>query len=207
MEGQTEKWYFEHLQKLINDDENIPYKVKFEIKINHSVISSAKNLTLPYKMKAFHICDYESKDMLHIEQFKKVLEELKNVRKINKNLSYKLGYSNLTFDLWIILHKKMQRKLVNHRKNYIADINLAYNENFETIDKYKEEENFKKVLEKITLQDVKTAIKNGNEIRKFNEENNNKERRSFGQVIYYLNNPDVTINECVEQILNECGVV
>ena len=37
MEGETEKWYFEHLQKLINNKEELPCTVKLYIKINKSI--------------------------------------------------------------------------------------------------------------------------------------------------------------------------
>ena len=104
VEGETEKWYFEHLQNLINLNKEIPYTVKFDIKINKSIISRAKGISAIYKTKAFHICDYESNDDVHVEQFERILKELKDVRKINKNIKYVLGYSNFSFDLWIILH-------------------------------------------------------------------------------------------------------
>lgn len=207
VEGETEKWYFEHLQKLINNTDKIPFKVKFDISINKSIISRAKSISAPYKIKAFHICDYESNEDIHVMQFNKVLEELKDVRKINKNINYSLGYSNFSFDLWIILHKKQQKASISHRKQYVNGINRAYNEKFQFIDEYKEEKNFKKILLKITLKDVVTAIKNGAEIRKMNEQNSKENYRKYGIFEYYTENPDVTINECVQQILKECGAI
>lgn len=207
VEGETEKWYFEHLRELINNKEELPCKIKLDIKINKSIISRAKSISAPYKIKAFHICDYESNDDVHTKQFTKVLEDLKNVKKINKNINYKLGYSNFSFDLWMILHKKQQKGMVSHRKQYVDGINEAYNENFQFIDDYKEEKNFKRILSKITLEDVLTAVSNGNEIRKMNEQNSTVYYRKYGQFEYYTENPDVTVNECVEQILKECGAI
>ena len=130
VEGETEKWYFEHLQNLINKNEDLPCKVKFNIKIENSITSRAKTITSPYGSKIFHICDYESNEDCHIEKFNKVLSELNNVKKIKRNLVYKLGYSNYSFDLWMILHKKQQIGPVSHRRQYINGINKAYNENF-----------------------------------------------------------------------------
>lgn len=207
VEGETEKWYFEHLQELINSSEEIPFKVNFDIKINKSIISRAKSISAIYSIKAFHICDYESNDEVHKLQFARVLEELKNVEKINRKINYKLGYSNFSFDLWIILHKKQQKGAVSHRKQYVKGINKAFNENFQFIDDYKEEKNFKRILKQITLEDVITAVNNANEIRKMNEENFKCNYRKYGQFEYYTENPDMTINKCVEQILKECGVI
>ena len=154
VEGETEKWYFEHLQMLINNKEELSYTVKFDIKINKSIISRAKSISAPYKVKVFHICDYESNEEVHTEQFNKILKELKDVKKINKNLVYKLGYSNFSFELWIILHKIKQIGAVSHRKQYVKGINKAFDEKFQFIDDYKEEKNFKRILKKITLEDV-----------------------------------------------------
>lgn len=207
VEGETEKWYFEHLQVLINNKEELLYTVKFDIKINKSIISRAKSISAPYKVKAFHICDYESNEEMHIEQFNKILKELKDVKKINKNLVYKLGYSNFSFDLWIILHKIQQIGAVSHRKQYVKGINKAFGEKFQFIDDYKEEKNFKRILSEITLEDVISAVKNADEIRKMNKENFQCNYRKYGQFEYYTENPDMTINECVKQILKECGAI
>ena len=198
VEGETEKWYFEHLQELINNNKEIPYNVKFDIKINKSIISRAKSITAVYETQVFHICDYESNDAVHIEQFDRVLKELKDVEKLNKRLNYKLGYCNFSFDLWIILHKKQQIGAITHRRQYVRGINDAYEENFQFIDDYKEEKNFKRILSKITLEDVIMAINNGNEIRKNNEQNAKDKCRMYGNFTYYIDNPDMTINECIE---------
>ena len=192
---------------LINNKKELLYTVKFDIKINKSIISRAKSISAPYKVKVFHICDYESNEEVHAEQFNKILKELKDVKKINKNLIYKLGYSNFSFDLWIILHKIQQIGAVSHRKQYVKGINKAFDEKFQFIDDYKEEKNFKRILKKISLEDVISAVNNANEIRKMNEEIFKCNYRKYGQFEYYTENPDMTINECVEQILRECEVI
>lgn len=208
VEGETEKWYLEHLQKLINNTEEIKFKVKFDIEVNKSIISRIKNIvTVSKKTKAFHICDYESNQEIHVKQFEKILEELKNSKTINPNINYKLGYSNFTFDLWIILHKTQKKGTVTDRKKYLTGINKEYNENFQSMKEYKEEKNFKRILTKIELKDVLTAIKNGKEIRERNSKDFKESHRQFGDFEYYTQNPDVTINECIEQILKEVGVL
>ena len=192
---------------MINNSGEIPFKVNFDIKINKSIVSRAKSISAIYSTKAFHICDYESNEEVHRLQFERVLEELKTVRKINKKINYKLGYSNFAFDLWIILHKIQQKGSFIHRRQYVRGINRAFNENFQFIDDYKEEKNFKSILSKITLEDVISAVNNGKEIRKMNEENYQCNYRKYGQFEYYTENPDMTINECVEQILKECKAI
>ena len=89
VEGETEKWYFEHLQNLINENDKIPFKVKFDIKINKSIKSRVKGIPAIYKLKGFHICDYESNEQVHTDQFNIVLDDLKNVKKIKPKLNQK----------------------------------------------------------------------------------------------------------------------
>ena len=40
-----------------------------------------------------------------------------------------------------------------------------------------------------------------------NEKNSKDKYKKYGQFGYYTDNPDMTINECVEQILKECGAI
>ena len=115
--------------------------------------------------------------------------------------------SNFSFDLWIILHKKKQTGKVSHRKQYLSGINNAYSEKFKDMSEYKKEKNFKRILSHIQLEDVITATKNGNLIRKNNELNLQENCRIYGNFKYYTENPDMTINECIEQILKECKII
>lgn len=207
VEGETEKWYFEHLQKLINEDDTIPSTVKFNIKVGQTIHKAAKSISAPFKVKAFHICDYESNHPEHTKKFDYILQQLKTSKDINRNVLYELGYTNFSFELWIIVHKCKQQNLITHRKNYIKGINNAYNEIFEFIDDYKEEKNFKrKILAKIELKDVINAVGNGKEIRKRREENQDK-YSFYGKFKYYIDAPDMTIHSCVEQVLKDCEII
>lgn len=84
---------------------------------------------------------------------------MKEVSKINNSLKYKLGYSNFTFELWIILHKKDLKGPLTDKKQYLKYINEIFDEDFKSLDEYKEEKNFKRVVEQITLEDIINAIK------------------------------------------------
>lgn len=44
VEGQTEEMYLKHLQNLINNNEELTYRVKFDIKVSKSVIRRAKRI-------------------------------------------------------------------------------------------------------------------------------------------------------------------
>lgn len=207
VEGETEKWYFNHLQNLINNSDKASHKVIFNIKISKSITKYAKSTTVIYPSKFFHICDYESNDESHRIQFDNILNELRNVKKINRNINYKLGYSNFSFELWIILHKGKCAKHFSHRRQYLEKINEFYGENFESLTSYKEERNFNKILNQITLDDVIQAVKNGKEIRDINIKDSSQNYRKNGNFEYYTENPDMTIYECVGQVLSECELL
>lgn len=210
VEGYNEKWYFEHLQNLINniDDEN-SHNVKFNIKIDKSPLSRRKSLTLPIlgrqKLKVFHISDYESNNEEHIKNFQTILDELKTIKTKYTDFDYKLGYSNFAFELWLILHKDKGRFSVEDRSRYIEKINTLYGTNFAKLKDSKDEANFSKLLGQITLDDVKTAVKNAHQIRQYQQDigHNLVEYKGFK---YYRENPDLTVNECVEKILKSCGI-
>ena len=76
--------------------------------------------------------------------------------KQQKNIKYQLGYSNFTFELWIILHKKDCFGPFYNRKQYLVPIQQCFNEKFEDLEHYKQENTFKRCLEKLTLNDVKS---------------------------------------------------
>lgn len=41
----------------------------------------------------------QSNDEFHVQQFKQTIDNLKKASAIGKNIVYKFGYSNFTFDL------------------------------------------------------------------------------------------------------------
>lgn len=63
----------------------------------------------------------------------------------------------------------------------------------------------KRILNKIQLEDIIFAVKNGEEIRKRNE-NSNKIVKKSGKILYYEENPDLTIHECIKKILEDVGI-
>ena len=70
------------------------------------------------------------------------------------------------------MHKKKLISPITKNSDYLEHINGAYKTDFESLDKYKQECNFKKqILSGIFLEDVFAAIKFAKEIRKNNEEN------------------------------------
>lgn len=126
--------------------------------------------------------------------------------KQQKNIKYQLGYSNFTFELWIILHKKDCFGPFYNRKQYLVPIQQCFNEKFEDLEHYKQENTFKRCLEKLTLNDVKSAIKRADKLSQQNISDHKKIVKHSGYS-YYRENPALSINEVVKRILTECGIM
>ena len=196
VEGQTEELYLKWLQKTINA-QNSEIQVEFVCKICPPV-KYVKNMN--FKSDIVHICDYEGEN--NSKQFLNILNEMKKAQTL-KNVNYKLGYSNIAFELWIILHKIDYTKELLVPKNYLEPINKAYKEDFQSLDDYKKENNFKKhILEKLTLNDVCSAIKRAKIITNTNKVNY-KEQQNKGYR-YYKENPSLSICDHIQKILKDC---
>lgn len=205
VEGETEQWYFLWLRDQINKVETRTYNASIVVKVQQSPRSFYKGTNSKITPEAIHICDLESTNKFHLEKFQNILEEMKEAKK-QKNIKYHLGYSNFTFELWIILHKKDCFGPLTDRKQYLVPIQQCFNEKFEDLDHFKREDIFKRCLKKLTLEDVKAAIKRADKLTLQNIRDNKKITNHSGYK-YYRDNPALSINEIVERILSECGVL
>ena len=201
VEGETEKWYLDWLQEIINAESSAKYKVSIDAKVEKNPVKRAKAMNVLSATQITHLFDYESDDPVHTTQFVDTLDLLKATSKLGKQIKYKLGYSNFTFELWIVLHKMNCNTCLTHRSQYLSSINKAYDENFENLDKYKHEANFKRVLGKISLQKVKDAIERSKTIMQRNDENKLVLHQYKGYQ-YYKENPSLSIWESIEIIVS-----
>lgn len=205
VEGETEQWYLEWLQRMINAEQKAKYTVKLDSKIQKDPLSRIKRMTIVGRTEITHIFDYESDEEIHVKQFKKALERMKDAQNTGKNIQYHLGYSNFTFELWIILHMADCNSSLVHRRQYLNPLNKAYGENFENLDQYKQENNFKRILSRLTLDNVRQAIGRSKVIMRKNMEMGYKLQQYKGYQ-YYKENPSLSLWEQIERILIECGV-
>ena len=205
VEGETEQWYLKWLQNTINDISERKYNVKLDLKIEKDPLSRAKGITILEKTEIIHIFDKESEEPIHQDQFYKTLKRMKEAQNLGRQIKYQLGYSNFTFELWIILHKIDFNTPLNHRSQYFSFINRAYEEQFSNLDDYKRENNFKQILKKLTIYDVKEAIKRAKDIMNKNKENGYNLENYKGYK-FYKENPSLSIWGIIEKILYECGL-
>ncbi len=83
-------------------------------------------------------------------------------------IKYKLAYSNISFELWILLHKTNCFQSFISNKGYLKLINSNFNQNYSRLREYKKEDNFKRLLNNLNLDDVFQAIIRA---KKINERN------------------------------------
>ncbi|MDR1772524.1 MAG: RloB family protein [Hungatella sp.] len=206
VEGETEKWYLDWLQDLINANPATKYTVKLDSKIQKDPLARAKGLTILGKTEIIHIFDRESEEDVHVSQFKTTLDRMKMAQSIGKSITYHLGYSNFTFELWMILHKCDCNGSLAHRSQYLVPLNKAYNEKFENLDQYKHEDNFKRILKQLTLEHVCVAIQRSKAIMRRNQEAGYI-LQEYKRYKYYKENPALSIWESIEKILRECELL
>lgn len=134
------------------------------------------------------------------------MDNMKKAEQLGKQIKYKSGYSNFTFDLWIILHIADCNASYAHRKQYIIPINRAFGEKFENMDEYKHEDNFKRCLNKMNLSNVIAAIGRAKKIMERNRKNGYTLFQYKGYK-YYKENPSLSAWEAIEKILSDCNLL
>lgn len=205
VEGETEDWYLQWLSKSINASSKAKFKSSFDCKIEKDPLSRAKGISVLGKTEIVHVFDRESEEPVHVQQFATTLERMKEAQQIGKAITYKLGYSNFAFDLWMVLHKADCSGSLSHRHQYLGPINNAFQEHFSDMDEYKKEDNFKRLLGKLTLVDVWAAVGRAERIKERNDENGIPLQRYCGYE-YYTVNPALSVGTVVKNILEKCKV-
>ena len=157
------------------------------------------------KTNVTHMFDFESAEPEYETRFQGTLEKMNRAEKLGKSVKYKLGYSNLTFELWMILHKSSCNRSLSDRKQYLPLINRAYGESFEKLSEYKKENEFKRLLSKLELKDVFAAIERAKRIEAINRENDYTLIKYKG-FSYYRENPALSVWESIETILKDCRI-
>lgn len=205
VEGETEKWYLDWLQNLINATPEATCMVKLDSKIQKDPLKRVKGMTILGKTQITHVFDRESEEPKHTEPFATTLERMKQAQQLGKNIKYSLGYSNFTFELWIILHKADCNDTKSHRRQYLAPLNAAFDETFENLDQYKHEDHFKRTLAQLTLDDVRAAVRRAERIMQRNQENGYVLQKQHGYS-FYRENPSLSLWESIKKILVDCGL-
>lgn len=149
VEGETEKWYLDWLESQINALDEAKFKVKIVSKVQKDPVSFIKKLVVHKKTVLWHLSDIEGNSEEQLRTVHNTLGRLKDAKELGKSIVYKWGYSNLSFDLWMVLHKQNCNAELSSVDGYLNHINRAFSAQFESMKKYKEEANFKHCLNQL----------------------------------------------------------
>ena len=199
-EGLQEEKYLKHLQSLINQNKDAVKRVNFRFSSSNGggplyiVQRSLKSATfanqkeLIKNQKIVAIFDFDFKqDFIEALQY-------------GEKHSIVLGYSNVNFDLWLLLHKKNFQKKITKTNGYEKELRRVYHlENGHNI---KTEENIEKILSQITLEDVKMAITNAKKIEKFHVET----KDYISSLTNHYEQPYIKLYEFIETVLKDVGL-
>lgn len=201
VEGQTEKWYLQWLEEMINKNADILYKAKFDIRVEENPQKRAKQITILKKTAIIHVFDFE--EASNEKNFRNTLDNMRDAQK-GRKIRYDLAYTNFSFELWMILHKKRLAGAQSHKHDYLKHLNMAYGTRFQSLHEYKEEQNFRSLLKSLSLADVNTAIKNADAIMNQKKRDGYQEI-SFRKYTYFSANPALNIQETIKTIFKDVG--
>ncbi|TCL56028.1 RloB-like protein [Hydrogenispora ethanolica] len=196
-EGLQEELYLKHLKKLIHQCESRTYNVDFLFFCcgggNPLIVAeraaSATVYHAEHQMKTA-IFDQDLKE----GQFRQALDKCKEKEVFP-------AYSNLCFDLWLILHKSRFERCVNQPSQYAPIIREIYHLPAEA--DIKEEATILNILSQIQLTDVYQAITYAMEIIQKNSEVG--EPCFTDRSVKYYRNPDLRMHQFIEKVLNDTG--
>lgn len=204
VEGETEKWYLNWLQEQINTCNYANARVEFKVSVEKNPKKKVKSLNIMGKTEIWHVFDFE--EIQNEQSFKKTLDHMKEAEALGKKVVYKLGYTNLTFDLWIILHKQCLKNTLNHKRQYLKELNRVYDEQYVSMNEYKEERNFKRILSKLSLNDVIQAIEYAKDII-YKRSNDGHVEIKYKKYSYYKENPSLSLHIIIAKVLKDVGII
>ena len=207
-----EKMYFDHLAALINTSGQNKFNASmncrkaspssFAKRNAHKDTGCHRGKNLPY----LHIQDIE--DYYDDDERKKFYALLDEIRKTETDfgISYALGYTNYTFELWMLLHVADMKAPVIGRTAYLAPINRHFHRSYTSLDQFKSESEFQGVLDEyVTLDSIRLAVKRAEAIIAQNKADK-KKCENYKKFCFFRDNPDVSVHEIIKIIFDVCGV-
>lgn len=121
-------------------------------------------------------------------------------------MAYDLGYSNYTFELWLLLHVTDMNAPLADRYHYLDYINRAFGTTYKSLSEYKKADNFCQILKDfITLEAVLKAIERSERLR--DRRSKTDSLTEYRGISFYEDNPDTTVDQVVKYILRVCGIL
>ena len=205
-EGETEKWYFQHFKVLVNNSSACTMRLDYEEPfVTKEPLRRAKYISIPFERKWYHIIDQETNSSSDKITFKNNLKNFNDIKKIRKNVKLYLGYSNISFELWLIMHKTNEQPQVHKPSQYLKLLKKLYNcPNIKELEEFKTKQNFERVLKQITLDDIKRAVRNGQKLELENKKCCAHQKNCGFE--YFEENPSTNLHKIIIDIFNDVGI-
>lgn len=187
--------YFEKVQEIINSIPSRKCNVLFDFAEPFGgdplcVVERTVTKSIGKTNKAA-IFDYDGKK----KKYEQALE-LANDNKID------IRNTNYCFDLWMILHKEDYFVQVSHQDDYADELRRVYG--LPSDANIKKEANVELAVNKISLQDIISAIQRAEWIESINSENT-PNVTEIKQLPYY-DNPDTQMHVVLKKIFRKAGI-
>ena len=195
-EGQQEELYLKHLGRLINE---LPgRKIKFVTVIHPPRYLEKVNVS--YDCVA--LFDHDSNDktfQANITICDKLNKKEMRKSKIDRRRIWH-AYSNLNFDLWLILHKEDFSRCVYGNDQYADDVRRIYG--LAPTDNIKSKDTLANILNCITLENIESAISRANALIEQKLEGDKKIISSS----ICCENPDLSIHRFIRAVIDESKI-
>ena len=208
-----ERLYFEHLAKIINHSSQHKYNLKIAPKAMSPMQYAKRTAYKPVDRRRsgkdlpyIHIQDIEDYyDAEQRQKFYRIIDEMRTAEQ-TFGISYCMGYSNYTFELWMLLHVADMTASVANRGAYLRSINQYFKRKYISLDEFKNAAEFQRILDEfITLDTVFDAVRRAERIVVDNA-TQSKNKIGYRGVTFYPDNPDITVHEVVQMIFDVCEV-
>jgi hypothetical protein len=181
-EGEQEKQYLHHLAALLKTDKRC---LLLEIKVSNNAQSLTQKAA-GIKYDRVILFDHDGQEAA----FDKALRVCKAKKAIP-------AYSNRCFDLWLLLHKADFSRSVTSNSAYQQNLRSTYK--LDVNQNIKQTETIQKIMEQITLEDIKAAIRRADNLRKHRLEADGKIIHGFT----CYDNPDLQIHIFIKKVFRE----
>lgn len=197
----TELLYFRRLCELINSETTENGRLELCTAVNRNPMRNRKRLQQKAERngepsaKIWHVLDTEEpQDYPAFEQ------AVIDARKCGMEVCC----SNMTFELWILLHKERAASSLASKQSYLRELNPAFGLRCHAMHAFKEKDNLRRLFNRLTLDDVRRAIANAESIA--GERQRNDEPRLTADYRWYAVNPYTDVQKLVRSLLEEAGI-
>ncbi len=199
IEGEQEKVYLKHFQKLVNSCDRASYDININVKCSNGggplAICKNANRLVTFANKK-QIIKEERMAAIFDYDFKEDFTDAIAYCELNHLMS---AYSNVNFDLWLLLHKTYYTKAIANNDGYVTDIKKV----FGVKGSIKSLDNIVKIVNSLTLDDVKMAIKNAQKIAA----DKAKSGEALPGLLTHYTQPYVQIHLFIAKILRDVGLL